>query len=288
MNTLQIAKTCACCGSSALKRSPAVLMPFVADRTFGWAPVKIDLTWGLNTIQQGNAYTLCNSLHCSDCGLLFCDIRFGDTQMENLYRDYRGTEYTLLREKYEPGYTERNNNLKLGTDYRPDVENFLKPLLNGSLNILDWGGDTGKNTPFQNQDSLIHIYDISNVQPIGKAKSMSLDMLAKNNYNLIICSNVLEHTPHIKEELDKISAYMNSKTTLYIEVPKEDLISLNDNVSNLSEIKRHWHEHINFFSKLSLELLLKRCSMTIISYKEHEIELEGKIHTQFFIAAKKV
>ena len=37
----RIAAQCVCCGSENLKSSPAVIMPFVAHRTFGWEPVFI-------------------------------------------------------------------------------------------------------------------------------------------------------------------------------------------------------------------------------------------------------
>ena len=38
----RIATCCVCCGSDVLKSEPAVLMPFVAHRTFGWYPIVID------------------------------------------------------------------------------------------------------------------------------------------------------------------------------------------------------------------------------------------------------
>jgi hypothetical protein len=41
----RIATQCVCCGSENLKSSPAVLMPFVAHRTFGWKPAVIDKSW---------------------------------------------------------------------------------------------------------------------------------------------------------------------------------------------------------------------------------------------------
>ena len=59
-----------------LKNSPAVLMPFVAERVFNWKQIKIDKTWGLNTIQNGQTYSICNTLLCSKCNFVFLDIRF--------------------------------------------------------------------------------------------------------------------------------------------------------------------------------------------------------------------
>jgi hypothetical protein len=170
LNKERIATQCACCGSKNLKSSPAFLMPFVAHRTFGWEPVVIDESCGLATIKPGNAYSICKSLYCNDCGFLFLDIRFSDIELSNLYRDYRGIEYNSLRESYEPGYTKRNDNLNAGIGYIEDIEKFLKPYLRFPITILDWGGDTGKNTPFKNNNEAFDIYDISNKDVLAGAR----------------------------------------------------------------------------------------------------------------------
>ena len=85
-----IATQCICCGNKKLKNSPAILMPFISSRVFGWDPVLIDNSWGLNTIKDGNAYAICKSLYCTICNFLFLDIRFSDSELRNLYFDYRG------------------------------------------------------------------------------------------------------------------------------------------------------------------------------------------------------
>jgi hypothetical protein len=75
-------------------------MPFVAHRVFGWEAVEITEDWGLKTINNGMAYSVCNSLLCDNCGHLFLDIRFNEGEMNSLYEGYRGQEYTELRERY--------------------------------------------------------------------------------------------------------------------------------------------------------------------------------------------
>ena len=94
----RVAKTCVCCVNSSLNKSPAIVMPFVAHRAFGWAPVTIDDSWGLKTIKSGTAYTVCNTLFCPDCGFLFLDMRFSEEELAGLYDGYRNAEYTDLRE----------------------------------------------------------------------------------------------------------------------------------------------------------------------------------------------
>ena len=120
LNQERTASQCVCCGSLKLDSAPAILMPFVAHRIFGWAPVVIDESWGLKTIPNGTAYTICKSLYCLDCGFLFLDMRFSDKELDALYTGYRDQAYTDLRESYEPGYTERNDFLKSCNDWKEE------------------------------------------------------------------------------------------------------------------------------------------------------------------------
>jgi len=110
-----------------------MLMPFVAERVFGWLPANIDSTWGLRDVGSGMAYSVCNTLKCDACELLFLDIRFDDDEMNRLYSGYRESDYNRMREKYEPGYTERNTwRESIGFSHISDVEVFLLKNLNYS------------------------------------------------------------------------------------------------------------------------------------------------------------
>ena len=51
-----IAEVCICCESPRLQKSPAVLMPFLGERIFGWRPVRITDDWGMRTLETGMAY----------------------------------------------------------------------------------------------------------------------------------------------------------------------------------------------------------------------------------------
>ena len=58
------------------------------------------------------------------------------------------------------------------------------------LSILDWGGDTGKNTPFKNHSKKIHIYDVGNSKTVNGTIKVSKSNLKNRKYDLIVCSNV--------------------------------------------------------------------------------------------------
>ena len=252
----RVAGQCVCCGSTRLASAPAVLMPFIAHRAFGWEPVVIDDSWGLQTIRNGTAYSICKSMLCGDCGLLFLDIRFSDSELDGLYKDYRGEEYTRLREQYEPGYSRRNAKLSAGTGYTAAVEAFLRPYLTAPIRVLDWGGDTGKNTPFGREAETLDIFDISAKTTIPGATSVSKAEALSKRYTLIVCSNVLEHVPYPSDLLLDMRRAMAADTVLYIEVPFEALVRANPGADDLHLRKRHWHEHINFYSERSLRRLL--------------------------------
>jgi len=245
-------------------------MPFVAHRAFGWQPLKIAREWKLRTIPEGWAYPICNTCKCDDCKFLFCDIRPDDSEMAALYDDYRGRKYTDLREYYEPGYSDYNDALLEGITYLDEVEAFLRPELHFPVSVLDWGGDDGINTPFKDSSTFAHIYDIGNKPAIYGEKVRE----PLTHYNLIVCSNVLEHVSDPIDTLHDIKLSMNCKTILYIEVPAE----------NTQEPKYYWHEHINMFTVDTLGKLVQRAGLWTLKYRQ--LKMDDKNRIQFACTIK--
>ncbi len=259
-------------------------MPFVSHRVFGWEPVIIDESWGLQTVKTGNAYSICKSLACSDCDFLFLDIRFSPSEMEKLYQDYRGDDYTSLRELYEPGYALRNENLNAGIDYMGQVESFLEPYLTFPLTVLDWGGDTGKNTPFKGRSDVFDIYDISSKPVIDGARIVSKEVAFSNQYKLIVCSNVLEHVSYPSDMIFEIKNAMDKGSILYIEVPLEN-VQINAGPDSYLK-KKHWHEHINFFTETSLRRLAMNAGLEVVELRELVLQFAGKTLVMFQMACR--
>jgi len=269
----RLASSCVCCGSDDLADSPAVLMPFIADRAFGWRPVIIDDSWGLKTIQNGNAYSICKTLRCRRCDHLFCDIRFSDEEMNSIYSGYREEAYVILREYYEPGYRERNNRLSQSITYKGDIEEFLSAFVKDPLTILDWGGDTGANTPFEKRRVSLDIFDISGKAVEGDARVVTREQATSSKYRLIVCSQILEHIPYPSDVLRVVREAMDKESVLYIEVPHEEL--MRNGVDNKENKKRHWHEHINFYSQSSMDALLENCGFDILKRNKIVTEVAG-------------
>ncbi len=269
----RIARKCICCLSEQLMRSPAILMPFIAKRIFDHEPVEITEDWGLRDIQNGMAYSLCNTLECSECGLLFLDYRFSEYELQLLYKDYRGDEYNNLRIKFEPSYSLIAQKYQERAAYIDEIEKFLTPFLPKNLTVLDWGGDSGINSCFRYKAKLLHVYDISGVNVCSEATKVSLDECSLHTYDLVTCSQVLEHVPYPSQVLSEIIKIMKPETILYLEVPLEEIFHDHPTLFPKGNKKKHWHEHINFFSKLSLIKLALSCGLEVIAENSISISM---------------
>lgn len=232
----------------------------------GLAPLTIDSSTGLTNIPYGVAYALCKSMMCRQCGHLFADYRFSDAEMARLYTDYRGELYEKTRDSYEPGYAEMNKTLLGGVPHMPKVEKFLEGFLPPTeLAILDWGGDTGVNTPFAGRRSLLHIYDPSGRDGTAGATTSSTIPSTGTEYDLIVLSHVLEHIPYPMSTLKEVLPFMGQQTVLYVEVPLERLQhDLAGPPYSGAHRKKHWHEHINFFTMESMRTLLSNAGLDVV------------------------
>ena len=267
---MEIARSCVFCESLLIVATPAVLMPFVAHRALGYEPAEITEAWGLRDIRTGACHVRCSTVTCIECGGLFLDLRFGVPEMMSLYQDYRGEEYCRLRSLYEPGYELRNRQLTEERDLAW-IEKELTPLLPRCPRILDWGGDDGRNTPLRETSALCHVFDISGKNTVKNVSSISQVEALKNEYDLVVLSHVLEHEPHPLNLLQHISSVLQESTLMYIEIPFEGLMARRDSEANPgpATAKRHWHEHINFFSKQALGKALDRAGLVAIAMDVH-------------------
>jgi hypothetical protein len=270
------ATRCICCLGEKLRSFPAVLAPFVAKRIFNHEPVEITEAWGLRDIQKGMAYSMCNTLECSDCGVLFLDYRFSDPELKRLYEDYRGEEYNRLRTRFEPGYSVTASHYTGRAKYVECVERVLSAYVPDRPNVLDWGGDSGINSPFRYTAGRLHVYDISGVAVCEEASAVSLSECALHEYDLITCSQVLEHVSHPTALLLQVVKFMHRQTILYLEVPFEEIFRNQGKSFPRGEGKRHWHEHINFFSPESMEALARSCGLKVLEARPLAVSLGWK------------
>jgi SAM-dependent methyltransferase len=251
-------------------------MPFVANRVFGWEPVAITAASGLRDLLPGHAYSVCNTLGCTACGLVFLDMRFDDDEMAALYADYRGPEYCRKRERFEPGYSARNAILNEGSTYIPSIEAILEAHVPERPRVLDWGGDTGLNTPFRQRAAVLDIYDISGKPPVSGVRLVSPEQARDESYDLVVCIQVLEHVPDPRAIVAEMASVMRRGTLLYIEVPHEPLMREPGELQERVMRKCHWHEHVNFFSTVSFSAVLASSGLTLIETISHQVSAGGR------------
>jgi hypothetical protein len=268
-----IATRCIACDEPRLDRQSAVLMPFVAQRALLWQACEITADWGLRSVPTGHALPLCSTLHCPACGMLFCDLRFDDAEMERLYHGYRGGAYTAERERFEPGYAERNAKLVAGDVHIGDVEAFLRPWLPTQPALLDWGGDSGTNTPLRAAARLHHVLDISGKATLSGVVAVDEASAREQRYDLVVLSNVLEHVADPLALLQRVGSLLAAGARLYVEVPFEALMRDAENDAAAWRRKRHWHEHVNFFSLHALRRLLERAALRVLD--DRRIDVPG-------------
>jgi hypothetical protein len=260
---MNLATKCICCASTNLEKYPAFLTPFLAHRLFG-----------------REDKLKCNTLLCNDCGCVFQDWRYTDAEMHTLYDNYRDAEYIRTRAHYEKGYAAVDKWFEKPVPYMSQIEELLTPFLTFPFTILDWGGDDGHNAPFAQERLLLDVYDIGNRPVIPGA--VKVDFPDARCYDLIICSNLLEHVPYPAETLWEIKQSMNSETVLYIEIPFEPAMC---HVKEFCETGI-WHEHVNMFSSNSITKLLQMCNLKVLATRNilAKISIYGSV--QILLACK--
>ena len=146
------------------------------------------------------------------------------------------------------------------------------------------GGDSGINTPFVNKAEEIIIYDISGKETIDGVKFASYNEIIGKHFDLIVCRQVLEHTSYPDQILNEIRDFMDSDTLLYVDVPHE-LIMMNPR-NNRSVFKKHWHEHINYFSEVAIKVLFKKCHLDIIKLSSDKVNTHANHSNHFRVIAR--
>jgi hypothetical protein len=81
-----------------------------------------------------------------------------------------------------------------------------------------------------------------------------------------------------KVVIKEIKQLMNQDSILYIELPIEKILKTVWGGASKKEMltclnsKKHWHEHINFYSRKSLVKLINNCGLKIVKIKILSVE----------------
>lgn len=281
-----VATSCICCGGTNLQGTPAVLMPFVAFRVFRHEPVEITAEWGMRDLKEGWSYTLCRTLECLDCGAVFLDYRFTDEQMSALYAGYRDEAYVRDRVRFEPGYAGLVESVYSERHaYLDEVEKWLIQFVPANPKVLDFGGSDGMNSPLLGIASAVEVHDISGVELVQGASRANPATFGNVHYDLVSCVQTLEHVAYPLETLQQLLPALDDASLLYVEVPYEDLMVKELPFGEAGVQKKHWHEHINFYSRESMLALLKRAGLEVVAEHRQTVDIGyGERWIQGFLA----
>ena len=226
---------------------------------------------------------------CSECEGGGFTATYSEQQMNNLYSDYRGSQYVKIRSKWEKWYS-YNYNLaherkSLIEQRKSQLENFISQNTNIAIEtVLDVGGDRGQFIPNFITISKKYILDKSNreiekgVQRIEKLEDLP-------TVDLIIYAHTLEHVVNPLEELKNL---IEISKVVYVEVPfgvPKNNIWRRSSVLQLIFVAfsriplvwsflavpaagRPWNtrilrqsEHLNFFNGTTLRVLAEKLDM---------------------------
>jgi 2-polyprenyl-3-methyl-5-hydroxy-6-metoxy-1,4-benzoquinol methylase len=265
------AKQCVLCGGEIVTRKQGVVAPFLARRIWNGKPPAVEL------------------VECRSCTFLFFNPRLEPEEEQRLYTGYRLEEYQRMRHSCEPWYTPGFNaklpsytmgrREKLGSVLKPFVEGLEKP------SILDFGGDRGQLIQGLIPNASGYVYDISEVESLeGIGYCRDLEECRKQQFDLIICSNVLEHVGFPGTIMDQIKEIAAPKTLIFIEVPFESPFGSTLVMRRLAQIGilavtrpsvaqmlakpgflYLMHEHINYYNSKALETLMKTSGGTVVA-----------------------
>lgn len=252
---------CIVCESSDLLQRNGLVAPFLAQRIWDRPPFPADL------------------IECRGCGFLYFNPRLNCDEEQRLYRNYRTPEYQNARHATEPWYTEKLNASLFGEEAmqarRTAAGNILNTHLpKGALrSVLDFGGARGELIIGLIPGAQRFVYDISQLEPLPEVTKVELNCGQK--FDLVICSNVLEHVASPRNLLEQILSFCGPGSYIFLEVPGESPLQLQTRLKRLAQLAmlapahpalamrlvrlgttNVMHEHLNFYSPKALRALL--------------------------------
>ncbi len=242
---MSIASSCPCCDSTAITFMPASLSQFVVWRTTGVRP-------------QSNQSTLLAK--CESCNYYFCNKRFTNQEMNNLYQGYRNNIYNSMRLACEPAYNSTLYSDSYVKSRKQFINNIIANYISEIDSVLDYGGDDGRYIPDVSKKL---VYDLSDADPIDQVRKF--DTSSSDKFDLVMNCQVLEHVSDINGLIETIKKFSNKY--VYIEVPA---------YRRPPPINVVIGEHINFFRKSSLHKLLNKHDIKIIDTQiDYDLQVLG-------------
>lgn len=221
-------------------------------------------------------------IRCSACCSLFFDYRYSEVEIKKIYENYRSAEYALSRDEYEPGYTKLNaqignNELEL-RNRKKNLSNIIKKI-NLEIEIrtlLDYGGDRGQFIPDDFRNVKKYVYDISDSEVVDGVHK--LNEVDGKYFDFIMCCHTLEHVNEPLNFLKLVAQHVIPNGYLYLELPLDmpfrEYVSLALNVESIMPdlSPMLMHEHINFYSNKSVDMMAGKLGFEVVYNEIHNID----------------
>lgn len=262
------ARTCVICDRPILPIRKALVAPFLATRIWDRAPFEVDL------------------VQCAGCGFMFYNPRLDSAEEARLYKGYRSIEYQQMRHGSEPWYTAKFNADLASASFFDFRRRKLASILREHLGdheirrVLDYGGDRGDLVQGLVEGAAAFVYDISGISPVEGVTLTTSP--AECRPDLIVNSNVLEHVGFPDRLVRELVSGAHAGSFIFLEVPCESPFGLGRILRRIVQIGiialtrpnlatrmvrpsalYLMHEHINYFSEVSLRTLMHLCGCSI-------------------------
>jgi len=220
---------------------------------------------------------------CQNCGMLFAD-------RIPVQADF--DKYYASMSKYEFNYKDGVVAVEY-VDHFGKIVDFIEPYLgNKKIKILDIGCATGALLSVFKLRRYLDLWGIdpspSCVKAVRKLYGIkaSIDSIAslKTNkkFDLIILSAVLEHLVDFDSSMRKIRSLLNKGGLLFVGVP--DAERFDKFIS--APFQQFSVEHINYFSRLSLQNLLGSFGFEVVKTKKGKSGLNQTVDPDLFMLVK--
>ncbi|MBW8306760.1 MAG: class I SAM-dependent methyltransferase [Thiobacillus sp.] len=195
-----------------------------------------------------------SSILCQQCGFVCYTPR---PENEDISRKYE------FLSKDETTKNEISLDLDSDMERSNDLFRHMRPYVRPNMSVLDFGGGTGRLMQAflerKHECSLID-YPGKKLPGVKYLGNQLTDIETACNFDLIVCSHVLEHLADPYSVVLSLRSYLAHDGTLYIEVPLE--------IWKKAPLPVEPVTHINYFTVDSLRILLERAGLDVLSCKD--------------------
>ena len=221
---------------------------------------------------------------CKACGFAFAD---------NIPAQNEFDRYYALQSKYEFNHQDG----QVSTDYLSYFTKIFhlleKHIGDKKAKILDIGCSTGALLSIFMANGYFNLLgidpspacvktagDLYNIQ--ANANSLS-NFRTNEKFDVVILSAVLEHLVDFDDSFEKIRELLNDGGILFVEVPDAERFE----AFITSPFQQFSTEHINYFTKYSIQNLLAKYNFEVVQVKENANKLNLIMDPDLFVVGKK-